>query len=67
MAVKLEAHYENRVYFFVVEKKDPTEISINMYGTPYTFVKTDKGWVNRFGNKMHMVQGLVDAVIEVVK
>lgn len=67
MAGKLEAHFENRVYYFIVVNKGNEEISINMYGTPYTFLKKDQGWLNHPGNKMNMVQGLINAVIETVK
>lgn len=66
MAAKLEAHYENRIYFFTVTAKTATEISIDMYTTPYTFIKTEKGWENRMGNKMNMVPGLIEAVIKAV-
>lgn len=67
MAEKLAANYQNRTYFFVILKKEAAEISINMYGTIYFLIKTEEGWVNKFGNKMMLVQGLVDAVIEAAK
>ena len=60
---KLEAHFENRIYFFVVKSKNPDEVSIDMYGTPYTFIKKAGKWENRIGNKMNMVSGLIDAVV----
>lgn len=60
---RLEAHFENRVYYFVVTSKTPEKISISMYSTAYTFIRTDKGWENAVANKNLMVQGLVDAVI----
>lgn len=64
MATKLEAHFENRIYFFVIEKKEAGEITVNLYGTQYTFEKTEKGWMNKKGNKMNMVPGLIQAVID---
>ncbi|RXK81321.1 hypothetical protein [Filimonas effusa] len=60
---KLEAHFENRIYFFIVKNKSSDEVSIDMYGTPYTFIKKAGKWENRTGNKMNMVSGLIDAVI----
>lgn len=64
---KLEAHYENRIYFFLVKSKSPEEVSIDMYGTPYTFTKKAGKWSNKIGNKMNMVTGLIDAVITTVQ
>ncbi|GGH73670.1 hypothetical protein HNQ91_003702 [Filimonas zeae] len=63
MSAKLEAHFENRIYFFVIEKKEPNELTVNLYGTQYTFEKTDKGWMNKKGNRMNMVPGLIKAVV----
>lgn len=59
----LEAHYENRVYYFNVINKDSKQIAINMYSTPYIFVKVDNKWENHANNKNNMVQGLVDVVV----
>lgn len=67
MSEKLAAHYENRTYFFKIVNKSADEISIDMYGTAYTFVKKNTQWANKTGNKMNMVQGLIDAVILTVQ
>lgn len=64
---KLEAHYENRIYFFLVKSKSTEEVSIDMYGTPYTFTKKTGKWLNKTGNKMNMGNGLIDAVITTVQ
>ncbi|BAV05286.1 hypothetical protein SAMN05421788_105254 [Filimonas lacunae] len=63
MEGKLEAHYENRVYFFTIVSKKADEVAIMMYGTSYILVKVNGEWRNKIGNKMNLVPGLVDAVI----
>ena len=63
---KLEAHFEFRVYYFIVVRKDNTQIGIEMYSTPYTFVKVNDHWENHPGNKNSMAPGLIDAVIETI-
>lgn len=67
MAEKLEAHHENRVYYFKVISKKPDEVIIDMYTTIYTLVKNEGKWANGTGNKMNLVQGLVEAVIKAVE
>lgn len=61
---RLEAHFENRVYYFTLTSKTPEKISISMYSTDYTFVKTEKGWENATSNKNQMAGGLIRAVVE---
>lgn len=71
MPDKLSAHFENREYFFVLLGKRPAdrtaaaaeEVQIDMYGTLYVFIKRDGKWVNKSGNKMNMIGGLIEAVI----
>ncbi|WP_184545393.1 hypothetical protein [Mucilaginibacter sp. FT3.2] len=63
MADKLEAHYQNRVYYFTLKEGKPGEISIDMYSTPYIFVKKGDKWVNHAFNRMDMGDGLIAAVI----
>lgn len=63
-AKKLEAHFEFRVYYFTLVRRDNTHISIEMYSTPYTFVKVKDQWENHPGNKNNMAPGLINAVIE---
>ncbi|GAB3922229.1 hypothetical protein [Mucilaginibacter myungsuensis] len=63
MADRLEAHHENRIYYFTVTDKKPGELSISMYQTPYTFLEKDGVWVNSLGNKMNMVTPLIAAVV----
>ncbi len=62
----LEAHYDDRIYYFTVETKGAKEIIIQMYNTHYNFVKTEKGWVNGNGNRFKATQGLVDSIIETI-
>jgi len=60
---KLEAQFENRVYYFYTVSKAPERVVINMYSTEYIFVHKETGWENAGSNKNIMVQGLVEAVI----
>lgn len=64
MSAKLEAHYENRTYYFFVTSQDANELRITMYSTPYTFIRKDDEWINHSVNQMQMVQPLINAVIE---
>ncbi len=63
---RLEAHYENRTYYFYLISKSPNKISINAYSTEYTFLKTEKGWENAPTNKNMMAYGLIAVMIQVV-
>lgn len=63
MSQRLEAHFENRIYYFTVENKKPGELKISMYGTSYTFVKNGERWINHQSNIMEMKNGLVGAVM----
>lgn len=60
-----EAHFENRVYFFKLISKTKEEVVIQSYNTIYTFRKQGDKWVNH-ANRMNMVPGLINAVIETV-
>jgi hypothetical protein len=64
MNERLEAHFENRIYYFYLTERKPNEIHIKMYNTPYIFITGEEGWINSPVNKMVMAQGLVNAVIE---
>jgi hypothetical protein len=60
---KLEAHFEFRVYYFTIVRKDPALIAIEMYSTPYSFVKVGDAWENHPSNKNNMAAGLIEAVM----
>lgn len=62
MPQRLEAHYQNRIYYFFVTEKKDSEFSIDMYKTPYTFLKKDSEWQNHSANKMQMINPLVQIV-----
>jgi len=64
---KLEAHFEFRVYYFIIVRREPTQITIEMYSTPYTFVKVGNEWENHTSNKNNMAAGLIAAVMEAVE
>jgi len=63
MAERLEAHFENRIYYFYVVEKKPEELSITMYSTPFTFVKKEKGWENVMANRQQMTLPLIQQVV----
>jgi hypothetical protein len=60
---RLEAHYQNRIYYFQLLDKKPGEVSITMYNTPYSFVSAGERWENGKFNKMNMADGLIAAVM----
>jgi hypothetical protein len=60
---RLEAHYQNRTYYFNLVDKKPSEVVISMYGTLYTFVPAGVRWENSRANKMNMSDGLIVAVL----
>lgn len=60
---RLEAHHQNRIYYFQLLDKKPNEVSISMYNTPYTFVPVGERWENGRTNKMNMADGLIAAVM----
>lgn len=64
MADRLEAHYQNRIYYFNVVNQKPGELSIEMYKTPYTFLKKDDVWINHPNNKLAMTDPLIQIVAE---
>jgi hypothetical protein len=62
----MEAIFENRNYNFNKISIAPSEVKIEMYHTPYTFVKNEKGWENHSSNRFNMAPGLILAVIAAV-
>jgi hypothetical protein len=62
MSERLEAHYQNRIYYFFVKEKKDGELWIEMYKTPYYFVKKDGVWQNHSSNKMNMIDPLIEIV-----
>ena len=62
----LEAHYDDRIYYFTVESKGSKEIVVNMYNTLYNFTKIETGWVNNSGNRFKAVQGLINSIMEAI-
>ncbi|PWG78384.1 hypothetical protein [Pararcticibacter amylolyticus] len=66
MHERLEAHFENRVYYFYLESQSDDEIFIRMYKTPYLFIKHNKTWINATSNKMAMADGLIEAVVKAI-
>jgi len=66
MSDRLAAHHENRVYYFFVESIKDNEVKINMYGTPYSLLRSGEAWVNSPSNQMEMKKGLVAAVMVAV-
>lgn len=63
---RLEAHFENRIYYFQLVSKAENEIKITMYNTPYTFVKKDDVWMNSSLNAMNMNKDLIAVVVNTV-
>jgi len=63
-AKRLEANFENRTYYFNLTHRDEKTITIDMYSTPYTFVRINDTWENHSGNKNNMAKGLILAVVE---
>jgi len=63
MSDRLQAHHENRIYYFTVERHQAAELKITMYGMVYTLVKKGAHWVNHPSNQMEMKTGLIAAVI----
>ncbi|NVM62187.1 hypothetical protein FHW88_000463 [Mucilaginibacter sp. SG538B] len=59
----MEAHHENRVYYFHLKSRKENEIKITMYGTLYTFIKSGETWINNPSNVMEMKKGLIAAVM----
>lgn len=64
---KLSAHYENRVYYFTINKKEDTKVSIAMYGGDYVLEKSEKGWTNSEKNRFRLAAGLIIAVIKAME
>ena len=64
MSPKYSAKLDNRTFSFILTESKPTEIRIDMYNTPYTFVLKDDKWQNHSSNKMDMSPGLIQAVMK---
>lgn len=61
-----EAHYENRIYYFRLIHKTDKQVTVNLYSTEYTFIKTEKGWLNAPSNNNEMVEGLINSLIRTI-
>ncbi|WP_158825870.1 hypothetical protein [Mucilaginibacter lacusdianchii] len=66
MSTRLEAHYDDRVYYFTVVEKSPQKIVIEMYKAPYIFLQQDGVWRNDVANQLQMVDGLIAAVVKAI-
>lgn len=62
----MEAHFENRIYYFNLEKHTTDTIIVIMYSTIYTLIKKDGEWINDTSNRMAMSAGLIQAVVAAV-
>lgn len=60
---KLTAHHNAKEFFFTVTSKEKDRVSICMYSTDYTFVKSAAGWDNGPGNRFKAAPGLIEAII----
>jgi hypothetical protein len=67
MSTRLEAHYDDRIYYFILVDRTPQRITIEMYKATYVFVPEDGKWVNYFGNQLQMTDGLIAAVINAIQ
>jgi hypothetical protein len=61
---RLEAHFENRVYYFELIQKDDKQVRIEIYSTPYVLVKTKSHWENHLSNKNDLAAGVINSVME---
>lgn len=61
-----EAHLENRIFFFDVEKLTSDMIIVKMYKTEYCLVKKNGQWENDTKNRMNMSKALIQAVVSAV-
>lgn len=64
MTERLEAQVQTRIFYFTVVQQKDTELSILMYSTPYTLIKTDEKWANHVSNRMIMSPELIEAVVK---
>ena len=60
----LVAINEAREYFFTINSKDKDRVTVTMYNTEYTFIRTAKGWENASSNKNNAASGLINGVIK---
>ncbi|MBS7564843.1 hypothetical protein KHS38_10545 [Mucilaginibacter sp. Bleaf8] len=66
MSTRLEAHYDDRIYYFTVFERAPNKIIIEMYKATYVFVSKDGKWANDLSNPLQMVDGLIAAVVTAI-
>lgn len=66
MSTRLEAHYDDRIYYFTVLERQPSKVVIEMYKAAYVFVNKDGKWLNDVSNPLQMVEGLIAAVITAI-
>jgi hypothetical protein len=63
----LVAKVETRTFSFTLVERKPTEVTIEMYNTPYVLVKKEDSWKNHSSNKMEMSPELIAAVITAIE
>lgn len=63
---RLQAHYENRIYYFNLIKKDAERVVVNLYSTEYALEKKDGTWQNAVSNKNNLSDGLLSAVLRTI-
>jgi hypothetical protein len=74
MSEILTANLNNQEFFFKVITRivadrsagTPEQVHIEMYNTPYVFLKKDGQWENNKKNKLKMSNRLINAVIEAI-
>lgn len=62
----MEAHYDDRIYYFNTISINKTEIVVELYKTTYTFTKVDGRWQNHTSNRMTMRQELLEVIVALV-
>lgn len=64
---RLEAHFENRIYYFYLLSIKEKDVRITMYNTRYIFQLKEGEWVNSNLNFMNMSPKLMNVVLKVLK
>ncbi|MCX2429894.1 hypothetical protein [Pedobacter sp. GR22-10] len=64
---RLEAHYQDKTFFFKTVSINKDEVRIEMYGTIYILVKTGDQWQNHSSSRYELASGLIGAVLETLK
>lgn len=62
---KLAADTGERTFYFYIVQKEPNELNISMYNTPYKLLKGETHWKNSPVNTCNMAQHLIDAVVKI--